>query len=537
MEFDYRLPTRTHIILGVIIILIMLPILFLPLGVDQVFFLQGGEVIARGGKIYVDYVDTKSPMIYYLFAGVSTIFGSSHMGVRGFELLWQLFSITVLIACIRYHFRHDILAYSSAIIYALLYMVPGMYLTLEGESLVAPLMVLLLHLQLRSSDRPLHLLLRGVVLALIMGCKYTLGIVIPAVLVYDFCMLEYSWRERGRRTLLSLLGLVIGLGVLFSPLVDPAIFQGFNEVTAFTKGYANIPPLGPELLQEIIKSTAAYFADKISLTVMVLIFIGAMLMHRRDYYSTVTTRIVQHAQLFLTLLITLLLLSVAIERKCIYYHYSRMAVPVSILAGMGFVIIYQWLGSYYRRPVSKLSRLLVLSVIGTALLFSPLMRWLKVAQLPVHYLRSREAYEAALVAISDPEFSPRTPSAIREYIHVQERDIPASASRVFVMGLNANVVSYEFHQTPICKVNSAACYYGIGSLPAWKEEMWKEARQAGWLVIENNDLGYIITGHLLTTWESVEQDKPFYSYLRANFDSTASIGGYYIFRRRHLSDH
>lgn len=529
MNSIFNLSTRGHVLLSILIGLLMLPIVFFPLGVDQVFFLQGGEVIAHGGRMYVDYVDTKSPMIYYLFAGVYAVFGRSEIGVRSFELLWQLTTIAVLIVFLRRTFRNDIFAYSAAGIYALLYTLPGYALTLEGESLVAPLLVLLLWIQLSQKQTMALMVARGLVCALIIGCKYTFGIVIVAVLLYDVFSGTWSWRQLLRRSGASCLGLIAGLGVIFSPLIDSTTLAGFLEVGNFTKAYADIPRLSTDLIQVILKTTAEYFADKISLSVLGLIFVGVMVSDRKGLPETTANRL-RSVQVMSILLGVVLLVSVVVERKCIFYHYSRLSVPMAISAGLGMMLVYQWLHLHWKALVFSRKVLIVLAF-GTALVFSPFMRWLKYAPLPVKYALGGERYRAHLVSMSDPEYSPLTPGAIRDVLYTSDAP-PSPTNRIFVMGLNANVVSYTLNQTPICKVNSTACYYGIGSPKAWKDEMWKEVKQAGWLVIEYTDRGYIINGHHRTTWESVQQDHELKDYLRANFDSTATIGGYYLYKRR-----
>ncbi len=518
---------RTKFVMGCIIFIIMVPILFCPLGVDQVFFLQGGQVIAQGGKIYADYVDTKSPLMYYMFAGVYSLVGGSVWSIRGFELLWQLLTIFLLIRLVRDYLKNDTIAFSAGILYALLYPAAGYPLTLEGETLVAPLFILLIIIQLRQNPSKSLMVWRGVILAAIIGCKYTFGIVLGGIFILDVFSSEISRKQVVLRYSLTLLGFVIGSMVLFSPLLDPAIASGYKDVWNFTKSYSNIPPFGPGLAEYILKSIARYFAGRYSLLVLATAFIGQMLLLYSARRDDVTSKRIVRLLTLCVMLLMVLLISIVIERKCIYYHFSRLYVPLTILSGAGIGVVYYWLTQRWKNFHSA-RKGLVLGLFCITILFSPIMRWLKIAPLPLYYVMSKEQYLAALISISDPEYFPLTPSAIRDYLHSSE----TPAKRAFVMGLHANLVSYSLQQTPVCKINSTACYFGIGSPQSWKDEMWKEVQQAGWLVIENNDKGYIINGHNLTTWESVQKDSLLYSYLHDHFDSTTAIGGYYLYRRK-----
>ncbi|MCZ6905069.1 MAG: glycosyltransferase family 39 protein, partial [Acidobacteria bacterium] len=67
-----------------------LPSLRLPLDRDHGVFLTMGRCILEGGIPYQDCWDTKPPGVFYLFAVIARLFGSSIWGVRVVDLFWLM---------------------------------------------------------------------------------------------------------------------------------------------------------------------------------------------------------------------------------------------------------------------------------------------------------------------------------------------------------------------------------------------------------------------------------------------------------------
>ncbi|MFN3780947.1 MAG: hypothetical protein ACK4SO_02085, partial [Candidatus Kapaibacteriota bacterium] len=55
-------------------LLLLLPLFFLPIGFDYSIFYTGGKIIANGGKLYIDFIDIKPPLVFYIFALMNIIF-------------------------------------------------------------------------------------------------------------------------------------------------------------------------------------------------------------------------------------------------------------------------------------------------------------------------------------------------------------------------------------------------------------------------------------------------------------------------------
>src|SRR3989344_8960399 len=87
---------RFLFILIFITFLIRLPSLFEPFWYgDEAIYLVIGQKIARGGLMYVDIFDHKTPGIYYLTAATIKILGESVWAFRFLLMIWILVTLVV----------------------------------------------------------------------------------------------------------------------------------------------------------------------------------------------------------------------------------------------------------------------------------------------------------------------------------------------------------------------------------------------------------------------------------------------------------
>jgi 4-amino-4-deoxy-L-arabinose transferase-like glycosyltransferase len=90
------LNNRWLVILLLVTFLIRLPSLFEPLWYgDEAIYLTIGQKILRGGLLYVDIFDHKTPGIYYLAAASIQAFGASIWGFRVLLMFWVLLTLVV----------------------------------------------------------------------------------------------------------------------------------------------------------------------------------------------------------------------------------------------------------------------------------------------------------------------------------------------------------------------------------------------------------------------------------------------------------
>lgn len=70
--------------------------LLFPLGYDQGVFATNGDVVARGGRPYVDAWDVKGPLVFWFHAAIQLVLGKHAWGVRVVDVAFALLTSAML---------------------------------------------------------------------------------------------------------------------------------------------------------------------------------------------------------------------------------------------------------------------------------------------------------------------------------------------------------------------------------------------------------------------------------------------------------
>ena len=101
-------------------LLLRLPyVLLIPfLSVDEIFYALAAAVINSGGTLFVDFIDIRSPLLYYLYALVFRLVGTeSIFAVQLLGVAWTLLTTAVLYRIARF-LSNGRAAFLTAIFYA-----------------------------------------------------------------------------------------------------------------------------------------------------------------------------------------------------------------------------------------------------------------------------------------------------------------------------------------------------------------------------------------------------------------------------------
>ncbi|HEX7456221.1 MAG TPA: glycosyltransferase family 39 protein [Candidatus Nanoarchaeia archaeon] len=133
---------KQHLILAIILsvtFLLRFPTLFEPLWyTDEAIYLTIGQKILRGGMMYVDIFDHKTPGIYYLTAGALGILGQSVWSIKFLLTIWVLATLVVFYLLGRRLFNEKI-ALVATIIFSVLTSLP----IIEGNAFNSEILMIL----------------------------------------------------------------------------------------------------------------------------------------------------------------------------------------------------------------------------------------------------------------------------------------------------------------------------------------------------------------------------------------------------------
>ncbi|MBK9248128.1 MAG: glycosyltransferase family 39 protein [Ignavibacteria bacterium] len=515
-----------------IILILLLPTLFFPLGADHFTFLRGGELVVNGGRMYVDYYDVKPPLIFYMFGIVGNILGFNELALRSFDLFWQVCTAFSLVIVVSRLVQNQILGFCCGAMYALSYTSLNFTETLQCEGFAGIGIIWLIYFQISSKNTHSisRYIVQGVALGWITALKFPLGILFFAIIIEDLLSRQLTKKKLLTKWTIIVIGMIFTMSVLLAAYFDSEVLSGYRRISVYLAFYASNPPVNFDFIRTSIKSIAEFFGDNYSLALMACIAGTIFSMFSEELLRRFHQLRSKKLILFSILVSALLLLSVVIERKLLPYRFSRMYIPLSILSGIGVVILYQ---EWWKKIPSNAKNLKLLAsmIVFFIVIFSPLPRWLNVARFGCNSIIGNTYTNSISVQNSDPVSSPRVDvMEVTRYIKSQPIQ-----GKTFAISTVASFVYYFLDEKPISKFISPTMYYSIIAPKGMKSEMQQEVKQATWLIVQTNDRHPSMYGHSNSSSEMLASDSIVSGYVQKNFIHCSTIGVFKIYKKNTIA--
>lgn len=488
----YAMPYR--LILPLLALLSLLPTLFFPISPDHAIFYFGGKVLLDGGVLYRDFVDIKPPIIYELFAFIQAVFGGSEVSLRLFGFVWQALTLASMHHVFTRWLRDERVVHVSILVYALSYTVSNYTSTLQCETLAALPLLWMLYLYGRRRKRYSSWLVAGMLYAVIVHLKYTLGIVVLPLLLTDWLVRKPALRVAAVRYILFLAGFLTLSFAVYAPLFTGGGLASYLDVLNFVQHYAALQSLDATWFGVAAESLLRYFGDKYSLLFTVAAGIGIGRLYRRRWTLPVHE---QEFSMLFALQAALLLLSVIIERKFIPYHFSRLYIVLSPFVALGLHSLWEYGAAWWRSGGWR--RVLLIVAVLPGLLATPLPRFMRTVWSGVLFFADRTRYDQ-LYTNPNPHESVAIRADQRQVAgYVRARRQPEE--NILVVAVHAAPVYYFLQPERAPMLSSTPFYIADWCAPQWKQHFEQELRTADWLIVQTNDLHPDITGVDATSME------------------------------------
>lgn len=518
--------------------LILLPILTFPIWNDHSIYLQGGKAILSGKTLYVDYLDLKSPMIYYVYAGFRFIFGSSEFAIRYADFFYQSGSIFLLILVLKKLIRDDAVAYLSGCLYALLYTSSGYSVELHCETIATPFIILTTYLLVKNKTGYWEYAFAGITIGLLTALKYTLGIVSVSAVIY-ILLIEKTWRLRIISTIRLGLGIVMGFGVGMLPVFfSPSMYEGFIKMTAYLRYYADIQAIDKSLFKNLIKPFGFYLGDNYSITLSFFSVLG-VLSHIFEHTNTKTEDDEYNLQpkvrlvLLSLMMIFLLFVSVAVEAKFAITHFTRAYIGLITLASIGIAFTIRHGILYYKQhrtssvQMALINKSLFSMLVLFMLILSPLNRYVGILIPTIGFITNNGWYEKYYDIQEPGRVRYSVQKSAVEYIKSHK----SNADKTLCMGIGMSTILTLLDEPPWSIFGHSQFYFSNHVAPEWTERYHKEVTMADWIVVATNDPFQTLNGHSRTSYQSLQQDSLIYPYFFEHFREVKKYEGLLIFKR------
>ncbi len=500
-------------------VVILLPGVFFPISSDIAIFVRGGDALLNGGKLYVDFIDLKPPLIYEIYAFINLLTGGDEVYLRIFDFFYQLLTIVLIVKLCAKCFESQFASFFAGAVYAVSYITLGFAQTLQGESFTCLWVVVLLDLMLSEKRNWWRLIAIGGIAGLFFSLKFTLAVVIAGVFIYELLLPDR--KKIIKKFLLIILGFVLIILITFIPIYNSLSFDGFSKIIKYLSFYSAMPPIDVAFIKMAYEKTGSFFADNYSLLFVASVSIGSILGIKQQSSSR-ASRLIRLSILFAACLF----ISVTVEKKFGEYHFSRMLAPLSIIAGYGFLMIFQNVLRNFKVRTIPDKTIIVLLFLAS-LVFSPLPRWVNLLQAPLAKIKGEEHYDRLFEKERAYDFMRLQHKQVAGIINKNN----TSDEKVLVISTGANAINFFLHTKILSKFAQSQFYFGAYEMKPWKLEFYDEIRNAGWLVVQNNDRHLYINGHNLSSYESLLKDGFTSTYLKNNYYCFFKTKNYLIFRR------
>jgi hypothetical protein len=504
--------------------MLLVLMLFYPFGYDQAAFSVGGDMVLKNGAVPLsDFLDTKPPFIFYIYSIALFIFGHHDWSIRAFDILFHFVALFYFYKVLVSVLKNEDHALLSCFIYVILYTTSGYWMTAQAETFAfIPSVVIFYHAERFLSGKGKMLgnaLAIGIASTTLFFLKSTLMTVPIASVLFLFL------RQRDKKSYLfaiaSIAATLISSGVYIYYLSSVGALGRFIEIFAWVREYGAIDPLFSwSTVRDIYLWN--YPVNLVLICSPAFLIASGLCLYKVWKHGRSSTPLTaqQYVYIHFGLQVILGLLSVAYERKCFPYHYSRTFWAMAPLAIAGLVELYHSI----RNNVHGVKRFALYTLV-VLLMMPPLYR---IASQPFRW---------AVVRL----FGIQEGQTLRQHYPLDDMQNLAKkyASRlsihdnIFFWGNHVGVYFYLDKLPPTLLLTNTPL------VTRWAPQHWRDTmmrqlqRSAPKLFItERGDYKSFINATELDSWGTLQAWDSLRTYLESNYLYYDSIGAYRVFIKK-----
>ncbi len=496
--------------------IILAPILFFPLSNDLSIFYNAAKTIINGGKLYVDFIDIKPPFGYILFIPIILFSGHSEFMLRLSDFIIQLSILFLLFNLLKTKTNNQILPLIACLFYSLCYVALNFNQTMQLESFMGLIILLLIKIQVSESRKNYIWVFRGFLLGLLISIKFTSILAYFAFIIDDFISNKDS--KPFVRQGLSFLGFFISLILANIILFDSETFSGFSNAFNYLMVYGSHPPLDADYLKFSIKQISHFFADKLSLSLTILSLTGLIYNLKDSGNRLLNVSMAVFIFLFA---------SIILERKYFEYHFLRIYIPISIIAASGFFELYGEL----KKRTNKLNlqaKFISASALIFFLLFSPLPRWIQTWIPSYYYFTSKEKFNQFYERQWTSSILRKTSMEITDLIN---KKIGTNDTVLIISNIN-NQLNFYIDKGVKSRFALSCFYLSNYNIEHFEKIFFDELKNAKWLIVQTNDGNINAMGHLFSSYDALLQNNKFCHLFLEHFQEVEDFKLFKVFAKK-----
>ncbi len=503
--------------------ILLFPLLFFPLGNDSIVFMNIARKLLAGHTLYVDAIDLKPPLIYFLYIPVYLISSGSEFIVRIIDFLYQMVILGSAFYVIKKSTGDEKIAFINIILYSLLYTSLGANFTFQSDTHINLVIIWMIHIVLNKSPKSGWNFLLGAMTGVMFFFKYNLAIlIIPSAFLFWYF-------QPGQRMasgliitgLIQAAGMLVFIASVSLVFLQQGVWEGFTDVFDYSLFYSSMPALNTELFKYIIKEGSAIIADNFSLLYLTFVVIAFARLFRNDEGNAGKNRFMQTLAVFGVIL----LVTVFIERKLHIYHFTRFLIIAAIFASFGAGEMYALIKAGFSRMNLPL-KFIAVSAVAFLIVYSPLSRWVFNIRMPYFYMTNTTKYDNLFERPGESANTRVQMKSAAEFIKSNAR----TEDTVITISTGANLINLLLGDYRTSAFEQSCFYLGTHKIHRWQDKFRSEMQNAKWLIIQNNDRHLWINGHNMPSCEALAKDTVF-GKLMKNFDTVYNTENFFVTKR------
>ncbi|MCX7880318.1 MAG: glycosyltransferase family 39 protein [Ignavibacteria bacterium] len=504
----------------ILYLLVIFPIIFLPINLDYSIFLLGGEILSKGGKLYVDFIDIKPPFVYYFFSLLYSLLNKHFLLIQLFNSLFLYFSAIIFFEFILIRTNSKFFALLSPLPMLLYFSSLHYHHLFQLELFFVLFYFLVISLLfIYKEHRFFHFIILGFLSGISFAIKYPLGLIIFPIFLY-LNRHSANFKKPGSKIVLFASFFITSLLSFFPLFLSTETAKGFFHILNFLTYYQRALTFNIYSLQFYVTYITNLFGIFYSLFFVIPSVYGIWRTIGNWNNLPVSEKKLHHFLLWSLLFLTL---SIVLERQFFYYHFHRIIPILSFYTVYGFKFAYEDFLSFTK----KVRVALVLVLLFVFPILSPLPRYFKNFLTMIYYFTDSNKYENFLENPETAFMLYKQNKEIAGFLNEKiSRDdlvvIVGFAPQIYTMLKDCKKTAFPVSIFMLSEFKPPT---------SWREKFLDELNKAKFLILQDKDQNYFF-GRPITSYNAFLEKTEYRKILESQYGLVFQTNSFFVFQRK-----
>jgi hypothetical protein len=496
--------------------------LIYPFGRDQGIYSYVAKLILNGKIDYKYSYNLRPPATHYTFALGQLLFGESFLGMRIFDLIWQIITAVFIYLTSRKFIKNSLICLISATLYIFLHYRLSYWHTLQTEGFMNLPIVVFVYLILRNietvNQERLKIFITGIFIGIVVLYKGSIFPLIILIFIWIYFSGNYDIKKRLSNLSVYALGLIsIIFFTVLIYLLNNAFAQFWEIQSVQIPRYAKIG-FQTESLGFIIDNIIRLFCGSVYSPLIVLSLITLFVLFRTKKLNS------KYTLIYLWLAGSVI--SLIIQWKFFTYHFLIIIPPLCILASISYSLFIQ--NSKFNLKYIKFFGLIAL-ILFTAFAFKPYQDSYKNLYSFISGKENIEKIYEKIGVTSDSVYTIQKINLLCRKIN----ELTYEKDKIFIWGIEP-VIYYKSKRDCVSRFIYNTPLYWKGENKDYQNELMNEVTKENpkLILVAQNDPMFNITGYNEDSEKLLDRFPEFKTFIATKYKLTEQLCDFSIYEQK-----